>query len=291
MHFSLHSTSSSSSFFFFLLPPHQKHNSDLTPKHRRLAEITEMIHTASLVHDDVLDECSTRRGCATVNSTYGSRLAVLVGDFLFAQSSWALANLENMEVIKLISQVIADFANGEISQAGALFDTELTLQAYMDKSFYKTATLIAASARSAAVFSGCDEDVKAAMFEYGRRLGLAFQVVDDVLDFVQDEALLGKPRGQDLASGNLTAPVVFALQHAEFGPPLRELIEGEFPDGERDLARAMELVNKSGGLDAARALARSEADAARKALYPLPDGSEAKASLELMVEYVLDRLY
>lgn len=146
-----------------------------------------MIHTASLVHDDVLDECSTRRGCATVNSTYGSRLAVLVGDFLFAQSSWALANLENMEVIKLISQVIADFANGEISQAGALFDTGLTLQAYMDKSFYKTATLIAASARSAAVFSGCDESVKAAMFEYGRRLGLAFQVVDDVLDFVQDE--------------------------------------------------------------------------------------------------------
>ena len=216
---------------------------------------------------------------------------MLVGDFLFAQSSWALANLENMEVIKLISQVIADFANGEISQAGALFDTDLTLQAYMDKSFYKTATLIAASARSAAVFSGCDESVKAAMFEYGRRLGLAFQVVDDVLDFVQDEALLGKPRGQDLASGNLTAPVVFALQHAEFGPPLRELIEGEFPDGERDLAKAMELVTKSGGLDAARALARSEADAARKALYPLPDGSEAKASLELMVEYVLDRLY
>jgi all-trans-nonaprenyl-diphosphate synthase len=264
-------------------------SSDIEDKHRRLAEITEMIHTASLMHDDVLDECSTRRGAATVNSTYGTRVAVLVGDFLFAQSSWFLARLENLEVIKLISQVIADFANGEISQAAALFDTDATLAAYLDKSFYKTATLIAASCRGAAVFSGCGDEVKDAMFEYGRRLGLAFQVVDDVLDFTAPAELLGKPRGQDLASGNLTAPAVYALAHPSLGPELRSLIESEFADA-GDLDRALELVGAAGGLDAARALARSEADAARAALACLPDG-DAKRSLELMVEYVLDRLY
>ena len=97
-----------------------------------------MIHTASLVHDDVLDECNIRRGKETINSLYGTRVAVLAGDFLFAQSSWFLANLENIEVIKLISQVIADFANGEISQATSLFNTELTLEEYTEKSFFKT---------------------------------------------------------------------------------------------------------------------------------------------------------
>merc|ERR1712127_1172818 len=121
--------------------------SEMNAKHRKLAEITEMIHTASLVHDDVLDECDLRRGAATVNQKYGTRLAVLAGDFLFAQSSWFLANLDNLEVIKLISQVIADFANGEISQAANLFDCDVTLEQYMDKSFYKAASLIAASCR------------------------------------------------------------------------------------------------------------------------------------------------
>lgn len=121
-------------------------------------------------------------------------MAVLAGDYLFAQSSWALANLENIEVIKLISQVIADFADGEISQATSLFNTEVTLQEYLDKSFYKTASLIAASCRSAAVLSDVDEDVKQAMYAYGKHLGLAFQVVDDILDFTQSTEQLGKPQ-------------------------------------------------------------------------------------------------
>lgn len=249
-----------------------------------------MIHTASLMHDDVLDDCPTRRGAATVHSTYGTRVAVLVGDFLFAQSSWLLARLDNLDVIKLISQVIADFANGEIAQAAALFDTDrASLPAYLDKSFYKTATLIAASCRGASVFSGCSADVQDAMFEYGRRLGLAFQIVDDVLDFTAPESVLGKPRGQDLAAGNLTAPAVYALASPRVGDELRALIEAEFPD-DGDLDRALALVAESGGLDDARRLARAEADAARAALACLPE-CEAKASLEMMVEYVLDRLY
>jgi len=125
---------------------------DITDRQRRLAEITEMIHTASLVHDDVLDDCDTRRGEATIHTLYGTRVAILAGDFLFAQSSWYLANLDNLEVIKLISQVIADFADGEISQAGSLYNVDVTLEEYLEKSHNKTASLIAASCKSAAVF-------------------------------------------------------------------------------------------------------------------------------------------
>lgn len=262
---------------------------ELTDRHRRLAEITEMIHTASLVHDDVLDECDTRRGKRTVNSIYGSRVAVLVGDFLFAQSSWFLANLDNLEVIKLISQVIADFADGEISQAASLFDASVTLERYLEKSFFKTASLIAASCRGAAVFSECTEEEKSAMYEYGKHLGLAFQVVDDILDFTQSSEKLGKPQGQDLATGNLTAPVLFALQNPTTGPRLLTLIESRFKK-EGSLQEALDLVSSGGGIDQARKLAREEADTALRQLDILPE-SEAKDSMIAMVDYVLERLY
>ncbi|GFR43994.1 hypothetical protein Agub_g5140, partial [Astrephomene gubernaculifera] len=259
---------------------------ELTEKHRRLAEITEMIHTASLVHDDVLDDCDIRRGKKTINSMYGTRVAVLAGDFLFAQSSWFLANLDNLEVIKLISQVIADFANGEISQAASLFDTDITLEQYLDKSFYKTASLIAASCRSAAVFSNSPEEVKAAMYAYGKHLGLAFQVVDDILDFTQSTEQLGKPQGQDLASGNLTAPAIFALGRC---PELLDIISSEFVE-EGSLERALLLVRQAGGIEAAQQLAAQQAELALAALECLPEGP-SKRSLSLMVEYVLERIH
>lgn len=285
----------------------------ISEKHRRLAEIMEMIHTASLVHDDVLDECNIRRGKETINSLYGTRVAVLAGDFLFAQSSWFLANLENIEVIKLISQVIADFANGEISQATSLFNTEVTLEEYTEKSFYKTASLIAASCRSAAALNDSPDHVKVAMFEYGKHLGLAFQVVDDILDFTQSTEQLGKPQGQDLASGNLTAPIIFALavgaadgnenaaslrqvgalainpQSIKDSQELLSLIENEFIE-EGSLDRAIRLVTSTGGLAAAQKLARDEANLALAALEVLPEGA-AKRSLELMIDYVLYRIY
>jgi len=260
---------------------------DITDRQRRLAEITEMIHTASLVHDDVLDDCDTRRGAETIHTLYGTRVAILAGDFLFAQSSWYLANLDNLEVIKLISQVIADFADGEISQAGALYNVDITLEEYLEKSHNKTASLIAASCKSAAVFSGVSEDIKVDMYEYGKHLGLAFQVVDDILDFTQTEAQLGKPQGQDLATGNLTAPILFALRRDD-GDELRALIGSQF-EAEGDLARAIDIVTES-GIEDARRLAREEADMALSSLKGLPEG-EAKASLVAMVEYVLERIY
>lgn len=258
---------------------------ELTSEHRRLAEIIEMIHTASLIHDDVLDESDMRRGKETVHQLYGTRVAVLAGDFMFAQSSWYLANLENIEVIKLISQVIKDFASGEIKQASSLFDCNVDLEEYLTKSYYKTASLIAASTKGAAIFSDVDGSVSHQMYKYGKNLGLSFQIVDDILDFTQSAEQLGKPAGADLAKGNLTAPVIYALEKK---PRLRDIIESEFSEA-GSLEEAIDLIKSAGGIERAQGLAKEKADNALQNLRCLPESSFLWA-LERMVFYNLQRI-
>lgn len=260
--------------------------SDILPQHRRLAEITEMIHTASLVHDDVVDESDVRRGVPTVHSSFGNRVAVLAGDFLFAQSSWYLANLDNLTVVKLLSEVIMDLAEGEIQQGLNRFETDLTLEAYLDKSYYKTASLIANSAKSVGVLSGLPSPQLDNLYAYGRYLGLAFQVVDDILDFTGSSDVLGKPAGSDLKSGNLTAPVLFALEEK---PYLRGLIEREFAEAE-DFDQALELIHQSEGIARSRALATQQVQQAIACLEGLP-ASESQQALVEMGNYVLRRVY
>lgn len=172
---------------------------------------------------------------------------MLAGDYLFAQSCALLAQLESLEVIKLVSQVVGDFADGEISQRALLFKTDLTLEDYLDKSFYKTASLIAGGSRCAAMLSGCPPPVTEAMYQYGRQLGLAFQIMDDVLDYTQSAEVLGKPPGQDLRSGNITAPAHFALLDPSAGPELRQLIESRFVSDDAH-ERALELIRGSDGI-------------------------------------------
>ena len=157
----------------------------LTSKHKRLAEITEMIHTASLVHDDVVDEASTRRGVDTVHSRFNTRVAVLAGDFLFAQASWHLANLDNVNVVKLLSRVIMDLAEGEIKQNLNRFDSAQSFSKYINKSYCKTASLIANSCKAAGVLSGINDENLTSLYDFGKNIGLAFQVVDDILDFLR----------------------------------------------------------------------------------------------------------
>ncbi|KAJ6821615.1 putative solanesyl-diphosphate synthase 3, chloroplastic [Iris pallida] len=258
---------------------------ELTTQHQRLAEIIEMIHTASLIHDDVLDDSGMRRGKETIHQLYGTRVAILAGDFMFAQSSWYLANLENIQVIKLISQVIKDFASGEIKQASSLFNCDVTLEDYLLKSYYKTASLIAASTKSASIFSAVSNDICEQMYEYGKNLGLSFQVVDDILDFTQSAEQLGKPAGDDLAKGNLTAPVIFALEKEK---ALRDIIDSEFSEP-GSLESAIDLVHKSGGIDRARELAKEKGDLAIQNLQCLPE-SEFRSSLEGVVKYNLERI-
>lgn len=259
---------------------------EISAKHRRLAEITEMIHTASLVHDDVVDEAEVRRGVPTVHSSFGNRIAVLAGDFLFAQSSWYLANLDNLTVVKLLSQVIMDLAEGEIRQGLNRFDTGLTLEEYLDKSYYKTASLIANSSKAVGVLSGLSEADTEQLYGYGRNLGLAFQIVDDILDFTSSDDVLGKPACSDLKSGNLTAPVLYALEEH---PGLEALIEREFA-GASDFDQAIAAVHNSRALDRSRELAAQHVNRAVECLQTLPPSAAQQALVDLS-DYVLRRLY
>jgi len=259
--------------------------SEITARHRRLAEITEMIHTASLVHDDVVDDAELRRQVPTVNTLFGNRIAVLAGDFLFAQSSWYLANLDNLQVVKLLSEVIRDFAEGEIQQGLSCFDTDVTLEKYLQKSYFKTASLIANSGKAAVILSDAGENIAERIYSYGRNLGLAFQIVDDILDFTTSTEVLGKPAGSDLASGNLTAPVLFAMEEK---PTLKILIEREFSE-EGDLEQALELVNSSNGIEKARSLAYQHSQLALQDLQCLPK-CPSQESLADLTDYVLTRI-
>jgi all-trans-nonaprenyl-diphosphate synthase len=259
---------------------------DITPRHRRLAEITEMIHTASLVHDDVVDECNVRRGVPTVDSLFGNRIAVLAGDFLFAQSSWYLANLDNLDVVKLLSEVIMDLAAGEIQQGLNRFDRNLSTETYLKKSYYKTASLIANSSKAAGLLSEVSQKSAENLYNYGKHLGLAFQIVDDILDFTGSTDTLGKPAGSDLKSGNLTAPVLFALEEQ---PYLQVLIEREFAQ-EGDLEQAIGLILDSQGIQKARELAANHAKASAEHIATL-EPSEPLQALINMTDYVLSRLY
>lgn len=259
---------------------------EMTPRHRRLAEITEMIHTASLVHDDVVDESEVRRGVDTVHKLFGNRIAVLAGDFLFAQSSWYLASLDNLEVVKLLSQVIMDLAEGEIQQGLNRYDSSLSIETYLEKSYYKTASLIANSAKAVGVLSEQSATINDSLYHYGRHVGLAFQIVDDILDFTGSTEALGKPAGSDLQSGNLTAPVLFALEEQ---PALEPLIEREFAqDG--DLEQALTLIEASQGIDRSRELAAHHTKQAIENLQVLKPCEEREALIKL-ADYVLKRLY
>ncbi|NEQ75577.1 MAG: solanesyl diphosphate synthase [Okeania sp. SIO2C9] len=270
----------------FLISRTTMPNQEISPKHRRLAEITEMIHTASLVHDDVVDESEIRRGVPTVHSLFTNRVAVLAGDFLFAQSSWYLANLDNLEVVKLLSEVIMDLAEGEIQQGLHKFDTDLSIDAYLEKSYYKTASLIANSSKAAATLSGVSPELAQDMYYYGRYVGLAFQIVDDILDFTSVTESLGKPACSDLKSGHLTAPTLYALAEK---PTLEKLIERELAqDG--DLEEAIQLIKDSHGIEKSQELATKYAKMGVEHLKSLPDCDSRQALINL-TDYVLSRLY
>tara|TARA_Y100001968_G_scaffold189649_1_gene173810 strand:+ start:136 stop:1107 length:972 start_codon:yes stop_codon:yes gene_type:complete len=259
---------------------------DLSPRHRRLAEITEMIHTASLVHDDVVDEAAIRRGVPTVHSQFNYRVAVLAGDFLFAQASWHLANLDNLDVVKLLSRVIMDLADGEVKQGLYRYDSGQSLSTYLEKSYCKTASLIANSAQAAGVLSDLSEYEFKKLHTFGRQLGLAFQVVDDILDFTSNDQQLGKPAASDLATGYLTAPALYALEEK---PALATLIDREFSSS-GDLEEALELVRNSNAISRTRDLAEKFAKDSRDAIDWLPE-SPYRTALMQLPDFVLSRLY
>ena len=262
-------------------PTYAPEDSDILSSQRRLAEITELIHTASLLHDDVIDKSISRRSAPSANVEFGNKMAVLAGDFLLGRASVALARLRDPEVIELLATVIANLVEGEFMQLKntALDEknpvwTEETLSYYLQKTYLKTASLISKSCRAAALLGQNAPEVVEAAYSYGRNLGLAFQLVDDMLDFTTSATELGKPVGADLELGLATAPLLFAWKDNK---QLGILVGRKFAiDGDVEIAR--DLVIRSNGLEQTRALAQDYADKAADAVGSFPD-SEAKDGL------------
>ncbi|KAI5863836.1 hexaprenyl pyrophosphate synthase [Durotheca rogersii] len=265
--------------------------SDVLPSQRRLAEITELIHTASLLHDDVIDHSVSRRGSPSANFEFGNKMAVLAGDFLLGRASVALARLRNAEVVELLATVIANLVEGEFMQLKNTARDERNpkwsediFTYYLQKTYLKTASLISKSCRAAALLGRTDAATVEAAYSYGRNLGLAFQLVDDMLDYTVSAKDLGKPSGADLTLGLATAPLLFAWKTT---PELGTLVGRKF-GGEGDVARARELVYQSDGIEQTRVLAEDYSHRAIAALDTFPD-SEAKSGLVEMATNTLRR--
>lgn len=253
---------------------------------KRLAEITEIIHTASLVHDDIIDNCDTRRGINAVHNAFNNKVAVLAGDFLFAQSSWYLANLNNLNVVKTISKIIIDFAEGEVQQGIKSFDKDISMEEYIEKSFYKTASLIACSCKATVLLTENSCTKNKDFYLYGKHLGLAFQIVDDILDTVGTQDELGKPAGLDLKNGNFTAPLIFTLNRKR---KLYKLINNEFQFKE-NRNEAIKIIKATNSIQKAKDLAMEHIQLAINIIQKQSINDYAKKSMLLMCYYVINRI-
>ncbi|ETV88190.1 hypothetical protein H257_01501 [Aphanomyces astaci] len=251
---------------------------------QRLAEITEMIHTASLLHDDVIDEADTRRGMQSVNKVFGSKLSILAGDFLLARSSICLARLRSLEAVELMSTAIEHLVKGEVMQMrhADKGGTISPFEYYLRKNYYKTGSLMANSCKASLVLGDHSDRVCELGFAYGRHLGLAFQLIDDVLDYSGQNT--GKPMLADLRAGLATAPVLLAQE--EF-PVLKELVARNFSlEGDIDLAA--DLVEKSVGLQKSKDLAIAQAELACQAALQFTP-SPARDGLVKLAQLVITR--
>jgi len=258
---------------------------DLPDAQRRLAEISEMIHTASLFHDDVIDGSDTRRGMASVHMVFGNKMAILAGDYLLARASICLARLRNVEVVESMSTVIEHLVRGEVMQMrGAPSDEKKNhrMQYYLMKNYYKTGSLMANSCRSAALLADCPVELTVASYKFGKHVGMAFQLVDDVLDLEGSVLAMGKPALADLKAGLSTAPVLFAAE--EFNE-LEPMINRKFKE-DGDVERAKELIFQSEGLERTKDLARVHAEAAMEAALTLGDGVHRDALINLAYKVV-----
>ncbi|XP_057680730.1 decaprenyl-diphosphate synthase subunit 1 isoform X1 [Corythoichthys intestinalis] len=259
---------------------HSNQEGDLLPGQRAVAMISEMIHTASLVHDDVIDGSDERRGKRTINDVWGEKKAILAGDFILSAASMALARIGDITVVKVLAQVIEDLVRGEFMQLGSKENESERFKHYLDKTFKKTASLIANSCKAVCTFClhrdrrrasffrlpvltalrprqvsilvNSDPDVHEIAYQYGRNVGIAFQLVDDVLDFTAGASQLGKPSAADLKLGLATGPVLFACQQF---PELHVMIMRRF-SRKGDVERAWKFVLQSDGVQQTNFLAR-----------------------------------
>ncbi len=259
------------------------------PERYELAAIVEFIHTATLLHDDVVDESSLRRGRATANAIFGNAASVLVGDFLYSRAFQMMVTVNRMRVLDVLADATNVIAEGEVLQLMNMHDPDLAVDEYLRVIRYKTAKLFEASARLGAVLGGAGPALEESCAGYGRSLGTAFQLVDDLLDYEGSSDELGKNVGDDLREGKPTLPLLIAM--ARGTAPERELIREAIRHGElQKLDEILAIVRRTGALDATREAARLEADKARNAAAALPE-SDARAALLELCARAVDRSF
>ena len=255
------------------------------PERYELAAIVEFIHTATLLHDDVVDESAMRRGRATANAMFGNAASVLVGDFLYSRAFQMMVSVNRMRVLEVLADATNVIAEGEVLQLMNMHDPDLAVDDYLQVIRYKTAKLFEASARLGAVLAGAPLALEEACAAYGRSLGTAFQLVDDLLDYEGNSDELGKNVGDDLREGKPTLPLLLAMERA--GEADRALIRHAIEHGEvHKLPEILAIVKRTGALDATRTAAQKEADEARLALAALPASRAREALLELCVRSI-----
>ena len=253
--------------------------------HYELAAVVEFIHTATLLHDDVVDESSLRRGRATANAMFGNAASVLVGDFLYSRAFQMMVSVNQMRVLDVLADATNVIAEGEVLQLMNMHDPDLAVEDYLRVIRFKTAKLFEASARLGAILGGADAAVEEACADYGRSLGTCFQLVDDLLDYEGKSDELGKNVGDDLREGKATLPLLIAM--ARGTPEQRSVVRQAIELGEVDkLAQIVDIVRSSGAIEATREVAMAQAEQARACLALLPDTPARQALAELSIQSV-----
>tara|TARA_A200000159_G_scaffold157882_1_gene174545 strand:+ start:800 stop:1774 length:975 start_codon:yes stop_codon:yes gene_type:complete len=258
-------------------------------EHHTLAAIVEFIHTATLLHDDVVDESTMRRGRETANAVFGNQASVLVGDFLYTRSFQMMVSLKRMRVMQILSEATNQIAEGEVLQLMNCNDANTTEARYFDVIYGKTARLFEAATQLAAVLTDQSEAIEHAMQEYGKHLGTAFQLADDLLDYMADSEEMGKNAGDDLAEGKPTLPLLYAMWHAQNDDDktlIRDAIEQS--NGLAHLTRIQGIMEATGALDYTRQCAQNEVDMAIASLASIPD-SQYKDALITLAHISIER--
>ena len=256
-------------------------------QHVRAAAIIEFIHTATLLHDDVVDSSSRRRGKESANTVFGNQASVLVGDFLYSRAVQMMVDIGRMRVMQILADATNTIAAGEVLQLMNVHDPDTTEDVYRQVIYRKTARLFEAGAQIAAVLAERSEADEAALAEYGRNLGMAFQLVDDALDFDASPDELGKNLGDDLAEGKATLPLIYAMQHGNAAES--ELIRNAILEGGLDdLERIQSIIESTGALQYTAARAQEAAEVAIGALSGIP-GSDYKQALVAIAEFSVRR--
>jgi len=258
-------------------------------RHVPLASVIEFIHTATLLHDDVVDNANLRRGIASANTLWGNEASVLVGDFLFSKSFSLMVADGDLNVLRVLSNATTIIAEGEVLQLICTSDMEITEERYIEVVRCKTAILLSAACQAGAILGAASPEREQALSDFGMNLGIAFQLMDDTLDYVANEEQFGKSIGHDLEEGKITLPLIHTLKQCT--PSERDSIDtivNKEALEDDDFQTAFQLVNRYGGIDYTVAQARAYIQAANDALHVFPDSPEKTALMEL-ADYVVTR--